>query len=374
MRHSLGLRRVFVIPLALAACLAATGTGSAAPPGGDRSDEQSAEQTRIDFAQRYRALQHGGIVRAANSAITCRRAVDRTAESCARTRGGRPGANEDFDMFYVDVDDDPNTYNSSTGEVRLPPHSRVSYARLYWGGNLRVGEQKPPKDNGRVLIAEPGGNYKPVIADTPVGHRVTDGADAFQASADVTRLVRSAGGGNYTVAQVNVAKGHSKAGAWGGWTLVVAYENAAEPLRALAVHDGFDALGGPGHRHAVRLRGVPGGTEGTVGVVAYDGDRGRRGDTVAASAGHTRPVPLTDAANPADDALNSTIGEPGTPARRNPAYPNTLGYDSDVFPLPQGPAPRAGDRPARHGDLTVHLASQDPAWVGVVFAAVAAKR
>ncbi|NDZ84326.1 DUF3344 domain-containing protein, partial [Streptomyces sp. SID10115] len=235
------------MPLALAACLTATGTGSAAPPG--------TEKTRIDFAQRYRALQHGGIVRAANSAITCRRAVDRTAESCARARGGLPGANDDFDMFYVDVDDDPNTYNSSTGEVRLPPHSRVSYARLYWGGNLRAGEQKPPKDNGRVLIAEPGGAYKPVIADTPVGHRVTDGADAFQASADVTRLVRSAGGGAYTVAQVNVAKGHSKAGAWGGWTLVVAYENAAEPLRALAVYDGFDATGGRGHRHAVRLRG-----------------------------------------------------------------------------------------------------------------------
>ncbi|QES42883.1 DUF3344 domain-containing protein [Streptomyces venezuelae] len=367
MRHSLGLRRMFVIPLALAACLAATGTGSAAPPGdGDRSGEKSTERTRIDFAQRYRAVQHGGIVRAANSAITCRRAVDRTAESCARTRGGRPGANDDFDMFYVDVDDDPNTYNSSTGEVRLPPHSRVSYARLYWGGNLRVGEQKPPKDNGRVLIAEPGGHYKPVIADTPVGHRVTDGADAFQASADVTPLVRSAGGGAYTVAQVNVAKGHSKAGAWGGWTLAVAYENAAEPLRALAVYDGFDATGEHGTRHAVRLRGVPGGTAGTVGVVAYDGDRGRRGDTVAVSSGPTGPVPLTDAANPAGDALNSTISEPGAPARRNPAHPNTLGYDSDVFPLAAGHG--------RRGDLTVHLASRDPAWVGVVFAAVAAKR
>lgn len=371
MRHSLGLRRVFVIPLALAACLAANGTGSAAPPGG------SGEKTRIEFAQRYRALQHGGIVRAANSAITCRRAIDRTAESCTRTRGGRPGVNDDFDMFYIDVDDDPNTYNSSTGEVRLPPHSRVSYARLYWGGNLRVGEQKPPKDNGRVLIAEPGGNYKAVVADTPVGHRVVkgaDGADAFQASADVTDLVRSAGGGAYTVAQVNVAMGHSRAGAWGGWTLVVAYENAAEPLRTLAVWDGFDSTGEDGHRHAVRLRGVPRGTDGIAGVVAYDGDRGRRGDTVGVSPRRTGSVPLTDAANPAGDALNSTISEPGTPLRRNPAYANTLGYDSDVFPLPKGPDRPADGRRGPRGDLTVHLASQDPAWVGVVFAAVDAKR
>ncbi|MEU6124510.1 DUF3344 domain-containing protein [Streptomyces sp. NPDC047123] len=360
MRHPLGLRRVFVIPLALAACLAATGTGSAAPPGG--------EQPRIDFAQRHHALQHGGIVRAANSAITCRRPVERTAQSCARTRAGRPGVNDDFDMFYIDVDDDPNTYNSSRGEVRLPPHSRVSYARLYWGGNLRVGEQKPPKDNGRVLIAEPGGNYKPVIADTLVGHRVTGDADAFQASADVTDLVRGAGAGAYTVAQVNVAMGHSKAGAWGGWTLVVAYENAAEPLRHLAVWDGFDTTGERGSKHEVRLRGVPGPQSGGIaGVVAYDGDRGRRGDTVDVSAGDGRAVPLSDDANPVGDALNSTISEPGTPIRRTPAYANTLGYDSDVFPL----AKAAG---GQSGDLTVHLSSQDSAWVGVVFAAVDAKR
>lgn len=363
MRHSLGPRRVFVVSLALAACLAANGTGSAAPPGGERE--------RIDFSQRYRALQHGGVVRAANASITCRAAVARAAASCDGVRAGRAGTNDAFDMAYIDVDDDPNTYNSSTGEVRLPPRSRVSYARLYWGGNLRAGEQKPPKDNGRVLIAEPGGRYKAVVADTLVGHRVTRGgagSDAFQASADVTRLVRAAGAGAYTVAQVNVAKGRSKAGAWGGWTLVVAYENAARPLREIALWDGFDALGAGGHRQTVRLRGVPAPTKGgVVGVVAYDGDRGRRGDTVGVSAGRGPVVPLTDAANPVGDALNSTISEPGRPIRRTPAYPHTLGYDSDVFALAQGPG-------ARRGDLTVHLSSRDPAWAGVVFAAVDARR
>lgn len=364
MRHSLGLRRVLVVPLAFTACLAVNGTGSAAPPG--------TEKTRIDFAQRYRALQHGGVVRAANSAITCRRPVEHTAESCAGTRGGRPGVNDDFDMFYVDIDDDPNTYNSSAGEVRLPPHSRVSYARLYWGGNLKAGEQKPAEDNGRVLIAEPGGSYRPVIADTPVGHRVADGADAFQASADVTGLVRSAGSGSYTVAQVNVAMGHSRAGAWGGWTLVVAYENAAEPLRHIALWDGFDTTGKHGRRHAVRLRGVPRGPDGVAGVVAYDGDRGRRGDTVGVAAGRGRTVPLSDDANPVGDVLNSTISEPGRQTRRNPAYANTLGYDSDVFPLTTSPPAKGSGRPG--GDLTVHLSSRDPAWVGVVFAAVDAKR
>lgn len=153
------------------------------------SPAPAAEAESLAFTQRYRALQHGGIVRAANSSITCRRPVERSAVSCPAAREGRAAANDDnddFEMFYIDVDNDPNTYNSSRAEVRPPAGARVSYARLYWGGNLRVGEQKPPKDNGRVLIAEPGGQYKEVLADTVVGHRVAHGADAFQASADVT--------------------------------------------------------------------------------------------------------------------------------------------------------------------------------------------
>lgn len=379
MRHPLGPRRVLVALLSLTGCLALNGTGAAAPaPGGERD--------RVAFTQRYQAVQHGGLVRAANSAVTCRRpatrpvlrpvtrAVPRAAASCADVRRGGPGANHDFEMFYADIDDDPNTYNSTAAEVRLPARSKVSYARLYWGGNLRAGERKPAKDNGRVLLAEPGGRYKAVLADTLSGHRATGGADVFQASADVTGLVRRSGAGMYTVAQVNVAKGHSKSGTWGGWTLVVAYENAAHPLRSIAVWDGFGPLGGPGKQrptaHTVRMKGVPvaPGADGVAGIVAYDGDRGLRGDAVHVSAGRGRPVPLSDRANPADDVLNSTVSEPGGPARRKPAYANTLGYDSDVL--------RLGDRlRGQRGELTVRMsARRDAAWTGVLFAAVDVRR
>ncbi|MES5820997.1 DUF3344 domain-containing protein [Streptomyces sp. RG80] len=355
------LRRAAVGALALAAIWVPGGALAAAPP--------SPEVQQLPFTERFRALQHGGIVRAANTAISCRSSA--AQPSCPSVRDGGTAANGDFDMFYVDVDSDPNTYNSSRAEVRLPEGSRATYARLYWGGNLRVGEQKPPKDNGRVLIAEPGGQYKEVLADTLVGHRVARGADAFQASADVTKLVRESGSGLYTVAQVNVAMGRSKAGSWGGWTLVVAYERAAEPLRHLALWDGFDTLG-TAHEVALRKLGFPKGASGRAGLVAYDGDRGRTGDSLtlsAGGAGRRASVALTDAANPRTDVLNSTISEPGSaPSRRVPSYANTLGYDSDVFDL--GKALRAG------GDqLAFRLVSQrDAAWAGALFVAVDAQK
>jgi hypothetical protein len=230
-----------------------------------------------------------------------------------------------------------------------------------------VGEQKPPEDNGRVLIAEPGGEYKQLLADTMVGHRVLDGMDAFQASADVTRLVREGGPGLYTVAQINIAMGRSTAGAWGGWTLVVAYENQAEPLRHLAVWDGFTPLGPGGQEIRVAGLGFAAGAWGRAGLVTYNGDRGTRGDSLTVTTGQSGSA-LTNAANPRDDVLNSTISEPGADAARVPANANNLGYDSDVFDLGSG-LEQAGDQ------ATFRIQSQqDAAWAGVLFVAVDARR
>ncbi|ELP62482.1 DUF3344 domain-containing protein [Streptomyces turgidiscabies] len=370
----LPLRRAMVGVFAVAAIWTPGGTSTAAPPVGGDAEEPAKESVRLAFAQRYSALQHGGIVRAANASISCRAtlgtcaAIRRGENLPTGTGGSRAVVNGDLDMFYVDVDSDPNTYNSSRAEVRVPKGGRATYARLYWGGNLKVGEQKPPKDNGRVLIAEPGGQYKELLADTVVGHRVAHGADAYQASADVTKLVRESGSGLYTVAQINVAMGKSAAGAWGGWTLVVAYEKATEPLRHLAVWDGFDALRDrTGDLPLVRLAELPfpAGANGRAGLVAYDGDRGSVGDSLTVSvAGRT--TALGDAADPLDDVLNSTVGGPAS--ERVPAYANTLGYDSDVFELDTA-LRRGGDQ------LAFRLVSQrDAAWAGALFVAVDARQ
>jgi hypothetical protein len=318
------------------------------------------ESADIPFTQRYYAVQHGGIVRAANSAITCR-----SGAQCTDARAGKETAqktaNGDFDMSYIDVDRDANTYNSSRAQLRLPAGARVSYARLYWGGNLRVGEQKPPKDNGRVLIAEPGGTYKEVLADTVVGHRVAHGADAYQASTDVTPLVRASGAGEWTVAQLNVARGHSAAGAWGGWSLVVAYEKVSQPLRRLAIWDGF----GDGATRSVGLQNaaVPAGASGTAGLIAYNGDRSADGGSLSVSTGRGGWSRLSDVSNPGGGVLNSTIGSPGRALARMPSYPNTLGYDSDVFDL-KNVLEKGGDR------LDLRLApGRDDIWAGVLFVA-----
>ncbi|MEV7613891.1 DUF3344 domain-containing protein [Streptomyces sp. NPDC089799] len=306
------------------------------------------ELPRIPFTQRYQAVQHGGLVRASNSGIGCRRQEEPGAATCAQVGRGAAGVNSDYEMFYSEVDKDPDTYNSTRAELRIPQGAKVTYARLYWGGNLRVGEQKPPRDNGRVLVAEPGGAYKDVLADTVIGHRTDAGSDAYQASADVTPLVRGGGAGMWTVSQLNIAMGHSEVGAWGGWTLVAAYEHPGEPLRRISLWDGFEApaAGVPGSAvPAMRITGldVPVRGSGKAGVVGYDGDRGTRGDSLTVTADGGRRTRLGNTANPSDDVMNSTITEFGKAGfRRLPAHVNNLGYDADVFDL--GPALSRGAR------------------------------
>ena len=139
------------------------------PAAGAAAPAAPKESPRVPFTQRYQAVQHGGLVRASNSGISCRKEEAPQAEPCAEVKRGAAGVNSDFEMFYSEVDKDPDTYNSTRAELKVPQGAKVSYARLYWGGNLRVGEQKPPEDNGRVLVAEPGGAYKEVLADTVIG-------------------------------------------------------------------------------------------------------------------------------------------------------------------------------------------------------------
>ncbi|WP_416371192.1 DUF3344 domain-containing protein [Streptomyces sp. MB09-01] len=303
------------------------------------------ELPRVPFTQRYQAVQHGGLVRASNSGISCRKEESPQAEPCAEVKRGAAGVNSDFEMFYSEVDKDPDTYNSTRAELKVPQGAKVSYARLYWGGNLRVGEQKPPEDNGRVLVAEPSGEYKEVLADTVMGHRTDAGSDAYQASADVTPLVRKGGAGMWTVAQLNIAMGHSEVGAWGGWTLVVAYEHPQEPVRRISLWDGFEGIAAPAGDGTVEIEGLdaPAGSAGRVGVVAYDGDRGTLGDSLTVTADSGRRVSLSDGDNPFNDVMNSTITEFGDrPFVRQPEHMNNLGYDADVFDL--SPALSGGAR------------------------------
>ncbi|MER5645461.1 hypothetical protein [Streptosporangium sp. NPDC002524] len=307
----------------------------------------SARRAPITFSERYTSDYRGAVTRAANSVVTC---YPPQVTNCATVQNG--SGNNSIAATFIDVDSDGTTFNSSTAGLTLSANAQVAYARLYWGGRgqtttdttgLPAGNRLAPDISvrGRVLIKAPGDTaYRTInasaadIGDTP--DNVTADGIVYGASADVTSLVASAGAGTYTVANVQAARGFDGLGAFGGWSLVVAYRDSSLPLRNISVFDGFLEQQNGTPDTTINLSGFQTPTIGAVNVqlgeIVYDGDNAIVGDSLSIKSTNGPLTVLSDALHPANNFFNSTIANLGSQVtNRNPAYTNTLGYDSSII-------------------------------------------
>jgi hypothetical protein len=137
----------------------------AAPPA-------SADRT---FKKRFSDNKSGDIVMAANTLLSCLEG----ATGCADARAGKPKAtlgNNQWNMRYVDVDNDATTDNSSRADIILPADASILFAGLYWGANTSKGGTAPrgepeavaapnADDKNKVRFATPSSGYQTVPAD-----------------------------------------------------------------------------------------------------------------------------------------------------------------------------------------------------------------
>lgn len=298
------------------------------------------------FSLRYsNTATTGDIVLIGNVNYYC--TTDRTyatraeANNCVDAMADGNVTNNDVTMRRIDTDNDPNTNNSSSATLNLPTGSTVLFAGLYWSG-----VSTSANNRANVSFSPPGGTGSSLTASNVY----TYSTSAYQSFADVTATVKAAGSGVYTVG--NIASTQTS-GAWGGWTLVVAFKNSSLPTRNLAVFDGFQYAGSASQPVDIAVSGflTPslGTVNSTIGVVAYDGDRGANEGASATPPGSLKFGPSTsqlspvyNAVNPINDVFNSTISALGSnvTAGRDPMYTNTLGLDIDTFtpntPLPNG--------------------------------------
>ena len=281
------------------------------------------------FTPRFTTNDTGAITMAANTVLTC----PASDAKCAPAQKGASASNNTFRMGYVDVDADAATFDSSRAALHLPSGATVLYAALYWGANTAAAPggaaARDPAARGRVLLATPGSaGYRPVTAATVDRGAATSQKDAYQGFADVTSLVRAAGAGDYTVADVQSGTGEDR---YAGWALVVAYRDRTAPARNLTLFDGFISINSGDAPREVVVEGFKAPRSGPVhaslGEVAYEGDRSLGGDSAAFDA-----TALSDARNPSTNSFNSTIAHRGSPETgRTPDYDNQLGFDADVF-------------------------------------------
>jgi uncharacterized repeat protein (TIGR01451 family) len=312
------------------------------------------------FSVRYEINTNGDIAQASNTLMTCQPGSVETVKltACAAAQAGAPGDDNYFDMAYVDVDSDPATIDSSSAQLNIPAGATVLFAGLYWGAALDSGETLPlqcipggartghaainPAAASSAWLQLPGGaSYVPVTASTfdtytervPCGNAGTiDERTRYQAFADVTSLVQAGRGGTYTVGNVQAGTGADR---HAGWSLVVAYQDAAQPARNLTIFDGFAQVD-PNTTVPLTVTGfktpLTGPVNTQLGMVSYEGDLTLEGDGLKLDG-----ASMGDAAHPVGNFFDSSISNLGTPVTTSaPNYRNQLGFDASVLSVPAG--------------------------------------
>ncbi|MCL1838445.1 MAG: hypothetical protein FWG47_03910 [Propionibacteriaceae bacterium] len=238
---------------------------------------QAADTTPFEMSFSINA--HGDLVTIGNTLMTCMPGRD----DCELAMDDTDNYSNAGFIINLDMDDDPNTFNSSAALFTLPAGGEVLWAGLYWGARLSRGgtiaggglPASNATDRDKMLFKPPGtSDYATVTATKHFGPE--SDYQSYQEFAEVTDLVAAAGGGMYWGANVQAGTGSDR---YAGWALTVVYQAPGMPLRNLNVFDGFQILstGTAGSREVqVRLSGflapMYGPVNGTVTVVAWEGD------------------------------------------------------------------------------------------------------
>ncbi|MBA6152592.1 HYR-like domain-containing protein [Gelidibacter maritimus] len=162
--------------------------------------------------------------------------------------------------------------------------------------------------------------------------------DMYSAYVDVTDYVRNNGkDGLYHVADIALVEGEGgSTGYYGGWGMVVVYENSQMKWKDITVFDGHAYVeGSTTVNHTLDVSGFNSAQNGPVnlklGVMAGEGDRNISGDYFMIQRQSDNAFePLSHNGNSITNFFNSSIQTGGT---RNPSLLNNTGLDISMFDL-----------------------------------------
>ena len=323
--------------------------------------KKEAKTTSETFQLRTEFAIKGNMTFIANNTLNRSGKGGSTAANNDFNRRGSNSDNGNMNMDYIDVDNDPSTFSSSSATLNLPGCSKVTYAGLYWAAIYPYqdwndqevdGEATPPtRDNDFNLIKFklPGASdYVDITGDVLYDSGASN-EKPYVCYKEVTGLLQglSDPNGIYYGANIKATKGkdiHGDVlGSSAGWVLVVIYENAGETRKKFFVYDGFSTIkeqaGGAAGVYDIPLSGFTTIPVGQVGanflLGALEGDINIGDDTfqIEDTSGNFQTLSTANI-NDANNFFNSTISINDTFLEgRNPSSENTLGFEVDFFEL-----------------------------------------
>lgn len=159
----------------------------------------------------------------------------------------------------------------------------------------------------------------------------------YSAYAEVTDYVKQHGIGEYTVADIALLEGNgTSTGFFGGWGMIVVYENSKMKWRDVTIFDGHAYVAGnTTASYELNVSGFRTAQSGDIrvklGLIAGEGDRSIAGDYFQIrNAADNAWVSLSHTGNTTDNFFNSSI--PGSNPR-NPNKTNNTGVDIAEFDI-----------------------------------------
>ncbi len=297
------------------------------------------------FSPVISVTQKGDITFAANSITTC----TGTGTTCTNGRtqvppvGTTQNQTSGITIGYIDIDGSTGigaqTFSSSSSTLDLGGvlGCGVIYAYLTWGGYVTTGTTNYAKRDSIYFQAPGSSTYNKLKADNFVDNTAPYNR-TYHCYKNVTNIVKAAGPGVYTSANIVAATGGTNQ--FAGWTLVVIYSDPNQSLKNLTI---FRGLAGVSGTTAVQFNisgfftpPAPAPVNVKLGIIGFDGDRALPNSYTSGLAGDSlkfNGVPVNNGKNPSNDIFNSTITNVNTEYVRTPAYTNTLGYDADIISL-----------------------------------------
>ncbi|MBI9040156.1 hypothetical protein, partial [Lutibacter sp.] len=178
-----------------------------------------------------------------------------------------------------------------------------------------------------------------VSGSSEINFPSTDYGSMYAGYADITDYVKQNGIGQYYVADIALLEGDGgNTGYYGGWGMVVVYENSKMDWRDITVFDGYAYVcGSCTANYEIPITGINtkqfGDVKLKVGVMSGEGDRGIPGDYFQIQKQIDNSyLTLNNSDGVGDNYFNSSISTGGN--ARNPNLLNNTGLDISIFNIP----------------------------------------